>query len=412
MRVVSCGRNRRGRIMIRILGVSMALSLVERVGASLVDELRIVYSNANYMPCPSGSLAGVHGVSACCPVSCGHCGGSGCRARPGGRSACCALDVAHSGRSCSSSVGPPCIPNSSFLSGLLDHECVASVAVGLQSNCPSNRWQRAIQDTLQRKHMSYINIGANVGSNVNEFLNMYNRTWKISPKEWHDQTNAGCGACGACKTVFHKREPPPLVEATKSIHVVGVEMMSSTFWKLEEAFRVFQVPGTALHAAGGDVLQTVYEPHLPRPGHEYQGVATKGAPIPMITIDSITTMLPAPDTDVVDILSIDTEGHDALVLQGATTGISRHAFRVIEFEYHGVGAWAKTSLNATVSTLMKHNYRCYWQGNKGVLKRFRTSCNYEFKKWSNLVCAHEQNIVEIFEALSEDTRPGRRRPRL
>ena len=37
--------------------------------------------------CPAGSIPGSHGVPACCPTACGHCGGRGCEERDGGRQA-------------------------------------------------------------------------------------------------------------------------------------------------------------------------------------------------------------------------------------------------------------------------------------------------------------------------------------
>ena len=59
--------------------------------------------------CPGGSIPGKHGVAACCPAACGHCGGRGCEERAGGREACCALDIQKAGRPCNGTA-PPCVP--------------------------------------------------------------------------------------------------------------------------------------------------------------------------------------------------------------------------------------------------------------------------------------------------------------
>ena len=95
-----------------------------------------------------------------------------------------------------------------------------------------------------------------------------------------------------------------------------------------------------------------------------RGVASDGVEVPLVTVDAILQMFPFRRSgDAVDFLSIDNEGHDSLVLLGASQGIGRRAFRVIEFEYHKVGMWARTSLNDdTVVALRNHRYRCYWQG--------------------------------------------------
>ena len=60
--------------------------------------------------CPGGSIPGKHGVAACCPAACGHCGGRGCEERAGGREACCALDIQKARRSCNGTA-PPCVPH-------------------------------------------------------------------------------------------------------------------------------------------------------------------------------------------------------------------------------------------------------------------------------------------------------------
>ena len=64
---------------------------------------------ASEWDCPAGSIAGSHGVAACCPAACGHCSGRGCEEREGGRQACCALDIQTAGRSCNGTA-PPCVP--------------------------------------------------------------------------------------------------------------------------------------------------------------------------------------------------------------------------------------------------------------------------------------------------------------
>ena len=47
------------------------------------------------------------GSTACCPASCGECGGSDCGTRPGGKASCCGNDVQSNGRKCVTDP-PPC----------------------------------------------------------------------------------------------------------------------------------------------------------------------------------------------------------------------------------------------------------------------------------------------------------------
>ena len=78
--------------VMRVLAVAAALPIV-----------------ASEWECPAGSISGSHGVAACCPAACGHCGGRGCEEREGGRQACCALDIQTAGRACNGAA-PPCVP--------------------------------------------------------------------------------------------------------------------------------------------------------------------------------------------------------------------------------------------------------------------------------------------------------------
>jgi hypothetical protein len=114
--------------------------------------------------------------------------------------------------------------------------CAASLAIAKASNCPSNRWQYAIHEQLQRTHMSYINIGANSGSNVNEFLNIYNQTWNVSARLWHEQTQTGCGVCSACSASRVPTLSKKVAKSPDSIHVVAVELITSTFLALHKHF--------------------------------------------------------------------------------------------------------------------------------------------------------------------------------
>ena len=52
---------------------------------------------------------------------------------------------------------------------------------------------------------------------------------------------------------------------------------------------------------------------------------------------------------LIDILMIDTEGHDALVLRGAEKLIKHNRVRCIIFEYHQLEPWSTIRLEDTIS---------------------------------------------------------------
>ena len=42
-------------------------------------------------------------------------------------------------------------------------------------------------------------------------------------------------------------------------------------------------------------------------------------------------------------------------------------------------------------------YECFWQGNDGELAPATTRCHFEFRSWSNLVCAQEDRILTAMQ---------------
>lgn len=76
--------------------------------------------------------------------------------------------------------------------------------------------------------------------------------------------------------------------------------------------------------------------------------------------------------------------------------------QVVEFEYNGVGAW-KTGekLADVISTMRSYGYVCFWQSNRGQLSPFIHECTalYEFRRWSNVVCATGDKIVTALSTL-------------
>lgn len=63
--------------------------------------------------------------------------------------------------------------------------------------------------------------------------------------------------------------------------------------------------------------------------------------------------------------SLDTEGNDALVLQGGARTLATKV-RYVEFEYGTGGAWQRIRLPAVLTPLEEVGFVCYWLG-KGKL---------------------------------------------
>mmetsp|Transcript_40354 Transcript_40354/g.93572 ORF Transcript_40354/g.93572 Transcript_40354/m.93572 type:complete len:254 (-) Transcript_40354:104-865(-) len=57
---------------------------------------------------PHAACAGIPSIPVCCPAGCGECGGPACSNRPGGSENCCHRAIVGSGRKCSKDTAPPC----------------------------------------------------------------------------------------------------------------------------------------------------------------------------------------------------------------------------------------------------------------------------------------------------------------
>jgi hypothetical protein len=96
----------------------------------------------------------------------------------------------------------------------------------------------------------------------------------------------------------------------------------------------------------------------------------------IVTVDSVVENLKSKNAigkGSIDMLLIDTEGNDALVIEGALNTIREGLVRCLIFEYHYRGFWQQTSLNHVTQSLEQFGYQCYlsaigalWPVNKGM----------------------------------------------
>ena len=119
----------------------------------------------------------------------------------------------------------------------------------------------------------------------------------------------------------------------------------------------------------------------------------------------------ARDLRKIDWLVVDTEGSDALVLEGASRLLLERRVALLEFEFNRMGFWAVDSeaprtLTRTLQVLESVGYSCFWQGAIG-LARATTPCVLSLisrlhprstLRWSNLVCSWRPQIVAALDA--------------
>lgn len=105
----------------------------------------------------------------------------------------------------------------------------------------------------------------------------------------------------------------------------------------------------------------------------------------------------------IDVVEIDTEGHDPKVLQGMRGALSQRRVTLLEFEYSG--RWAgDQSLEQSLALLAGAGYGCFMEAKrsgKEVLAPISPPCwhaAFEMRAWSNVVCSHDPRALSLLEA--------------
>ena len=292
----------------------------------------------------------------------------------------------------------------------------------INSECPHGTWADRIAPHLVKsgEPLTLFNVGANKGFMIPQWLARFNYTDHTS--QWSNQLNLyassrhknpmGCACPGCADSPQRAPQPRPT-----TIH--AFEILPKNVEWLQHAVNHFGLSSAVMvtHAAVASVSGTAMVPSDSELGQEdataesdvnlkrftrYQSWKRKHVAydtrIPQLSIDSYTQER---DIQRVHWLSIDTEGHDPLVLEGTRNLLAAGAVDVLEFEYHHKGYWNTSTpaghhLHEVLQSLRRLHYRCFWQGNRdvdGCVAQASPPCwepTFEHHKWSNLVCAHEK----------------------
>ena len=111
--------------------------------------------------------------------------------------------------------------------------------------------------------------------------------------------------------------------------------------------------------------------------------------IPIYTLNEYVGSMP--NQPHIHYLSVDVEGYDWLVLQGASQ-ILKNQVHYLEFEYNWKGPWSETKLKNVIESLHNdYGFICYWPGPaNGQIWRI-TGCwldHYKHRYWSNVACVN------------------------
>lgn len=301
-----------------------------------------------------------------------------------------------------------------------------------QTHCPRSAWVKLMRDADSRPAKTVVVVGCNKGYDAVRFLDLWTRGPAGSATrsllgEWSDALRAqhvGCGRCRACAPPA-TGTPTPTMAPSRGPTVVCVDPLPANIALINRtaaqlgfdaprgggrgaALRVVQAAMTSPAMAAE--RQTADFPAIAHAGREDVGIdyntrapdrrakRPADAPVAVVsvrlrTVDSLVeSERLALGGSVIDILTTDAEGHDALVLEGARDVLTR--VRYLEFEYHAIGHWASASLRDVIGSLESSGMDCYWAGHERLWRL--TGCwddRYQhFRAWSNIACVRRGDV--------------------
>jgi len=288
------------------------------------------------------------------------------------------------------------------------------------------------------RQLTFLNVGANKGFMVASMLQQFSLNAGFTNADWHAEMGEFikhtygvlpesigsflpeyCGACMACR---EHPVPVPALKQPLELDIHAFEIAHVNVQWLRWAFARFGVRASLLRAAATNATGRVKVPTMKRLedfGDERASV--RGAAAKMVhhgkNVDcpscrpfrcydygscwhymsglALDTYVQQEGLRHIHFVSIDTEGHDALVLEGLKESLERGAIDVLEFEFNSaLGSWnarssVKRSLRGTLAQLEEYAYSCFWQGN-GCIAPASGECwqnGFERVGWSNLICA-------------------------
>lgn len=316
--------------------------------------------------------------------------------------------------------------------------------VGYQTGCKmGSKWVKG--GCKDVKPIVFFNVGANKGFAVasmlqhftvdpgftnmdwfNEIGRYVTHTYGVNPDAIERLKSEYCGACSSCH-----EQPSPLRHLTSSVDldIHAFEIANGNVRWLRWAFAKFGIRASLVRAAATNTTARVKVPLTQgiedfgdekgavRPEHAKMLNHGRNADCPMCRplkcyeegkCWQFLQGLPLDDylaqegLSHVHLISIDTEGHDALVLEGLRKSLAKGAVDVLEFEFNAVlGHWNYRSrdrrlLHDTVVELENNHYGCFWQDAMGCISPVSGACwKNAFEKigWSNLVCARGTSSV-------------------
>ena len=296
------------------------------------------------------------------------------------------------------------------------------------------------------KPIVFLNIGANKGFAVAQMMQQFtlkpgfnNQDWLTAMGDYLMETYGVkqeslanflpdyCGACRACKDHVTLM---PNVTRSMELDVHAFEIAQPNARWLRWVFARFGIHASVVRAAATNETGRVKIPYgegIADFGDERSAVRSTGASMKQhgknadcpncrqfrcyeegtcwnyLSGIALDDYIGQEGLHRIHLLSIDTEGHDALVLEGLRNSLSKGVVDVIEFEFNvQLGSWnprstQRRTLHSMVLMLEANGYGCFWQSGDGCISPVSGECwkgSFERVGWSNLVCGRGKRVKE------------------
>lgn len=320
--------------------------------------------------------------------------------------------------------GPSCIP---------DGIRVMSSSHVHELGCPGPWVDNLVSSTGSERKAPrvLIDVGANKGYMIAEFLSLWrpqNSTpsaaaWNRAIRQWaaehgsHALRQRSCGECGDCK---RKAQPPaqrslswPGTSFSDDVVVHALELVEDNRHLLRSIIDRFGLSASVQvhNLAASNETRTMFLPRRYAAGAEkaelLQGQSAANAntsvAVSVVDLDSFIASQGLGLHSIYQI-TVDTEGHDPLVLEGLRRTIQRRAVTLLQFEVGKKGYWNKAHperrrLNVTAAWLHAAGYECFFETHSALVP-FSGPCwqpHYDgtaSRKWANVLCTHEPSMAQ------------------
>ena len=353
---------------------------------------------------------------------------------------------------------------------MADAVCVpdASELLGQWKGCSHASWTVPAAELFASARPAaarvMLNVGANKGFNAAQFLALWRHDLRerLQPKDWvaairryatggrgtdgrrHQYLNyQSCGACHAC----YQEAAPPHVRTGGVVH--AVELLPSNRALLrwlaranaldDTVFRVHdfaasnhsgleRAPSDAFSKFAGSEYKSLAAPWIgPKAARKFNGTER----VQVLALDDFLAREGLRDIYSVE---IDTEGWDALVLEGMRGALRDRRITFVEFEYSNRGYWGspdtreRRTLRATTAWMLDYGYRCFIEAGNSGGRRSTTAghgdgswlapisgaCwrpSFETRRWGNLLCSADPLALGLLHNLSARSYAQRRKVR-